>query len=114
MVVSVVYNDVSHAEKTNCLAKETKMDQQIKFSVIIPDSAKVVREVEDYIFENANSLVGMSFNKIGWADFVGGKFNVNHLDVFRTVQYMVNMDYLIEDGVFGNTQLWQVNPEYLI
>ena len=89
------------------------MANQINFNVIIPDTAKVVCEVEDYIFVNASSLIGMSFNKIGWASFVADKFGVTHLDVFRTIQYMVNMDYLIEDGVFGNTQLWQVNPEYL-
>lgn len=89
------------------------MTNKIKFSVIIPDTAKVTKEVEDYIFDNASNLVGMSFNKTGWAEFVGDKFGVSHLDVFRTIQYMVSMDYLIEDGVFGTTQLWRVNPKYI-
>ena len=89
------------------------MTSKINFNVIVPDTAKVASEVEDYIFDNANNLVGMSFNKQGWAEFVANKFGVTFLDVFQTVKYMVKMGYLIEDSMFGTVQLWRVNPEYI-
>ena len=88
--------------------------KMIKFNCILPDTARIVPDIEDYILANANEFIGMSFTNVGWAKFVGKKFGVTHLDVFRTIEYMIKMEYLIPSGVFGTVQLWEVDPEMVL
>ena len=84
----------------------------------VPLWAKIIPEVEDYIFENAKHLVGFTLDTPSSGDrfisYIVSKqgIEVYPWDVIATKRYMLNMGYLKELGYFDNLMTYTVKKEF--